>query len=88
MKSSKWALSILHHLVIPLSHRDGFSKIKNSYIKSAYYSICDNYGVNADEIWMNGDWFYSTACSVLVVVERLHKRSPTVNLTRWINYPI
>ena len=35
---------ILHHLGISLPHEDGFSKVKNSYIKSAYYSICDDYG--------------------------------------------
>ena len=34
---------------------------KNSYIKSAYYSICDDYDVNADEIWMNRNWFCTTA---------------------------
>ena len=36
---------ILHHLSISLLYEDGFSKVKNSYIKSAYYSICDDYGV-------------------------------------------
>ena len=46
---------ILLDLGIPLPHKDGFSKVKNSYIKSAYYSICDDYGVNADETWMHGD---------------------------------
>ena len=40
---------ILHDLGIPLPHEDGFSKVKNAYIKSAYYSICDDYGVNTDE---------------------------------------
>ena len=51
---------ILHHLGISLQHEDGFSKVKNSYIKRAYCRICDNYGVNADKIWMHGDWFYTT----------------------------
>ena len=36
---------ILHHLSIPLSYEGGFSKVENSYIKSAYYSIRDDYGV-------------------------------------------
>ena len=36
---------ILHELGISLPHEDGFSKVKNVYIKSAYYSICDGYGV-------------------------------------------
>ena len=30
---------ILHDLGIPLPHEDGFSKVKNVYIKSAYYSV-------------------------------------------------
>ena len=51
---------ILHELGISLSHEDGFSKVKNAYIKSAYYSIFDYYGVDANEIWMYGDWFYTT----------------------------
>ena len=42
----------LNQLVISLPHEDGFSKINNSYIKSAYCIICDDNGVNAAEIWM------------------------------------
>ena len=52
---------ILHCVGIPLQHEDAFSNIKNAYNESAYYSICDDYGVNAYEIWINGDWFYTTA---------------------------
>ena len=48
---------ILHELGISLLHEDGFSKVKNAYIKSSYYSICDDYGVDANETWMHGDWF-------------------------------
>ena len=55
---------ILHDLGIPLPHEDGFSKVKNAYIKSAYYSICDNYGVDADETWVHGDWFYTTCYGI------------------------
>ena len=51
---------ILHELGISLPQEDGFSKVKNAYIKSAYYSICDDYGVDANEIWMHGDWVYTT----------------------------
>ena len=47
----------LEELRISLPHEDGFSKVKNAYIKSAYYSICDDYGVDANKIWMYGDWF-------------------------------
>ena len=28
--------------------------------KCGNYSICDDYGVNPDEMCMNGDWFYTT----------------------------
>ena len=48
---------IQHHLGISLPHEDVFNKVKHSYIKSAYYSICDDYDVNTDEIWMNGVLF-------------------------------
>lgn len=35
--------------------------------------ICVNYDVIADEIWMNGDWFYDTVYVVLVLNKRLRK---------------
>ena len=56
----------LHHLRISLPHEDGLGRVKNIYIKSAHYCIFGEYGVNADEIWMNGDSFYTTSYSVLV----------------------
>ena len=46
---------IFHELHISLPHEDGFSKVKNSYERSAYYSVCNQYGVNPDETWMYGD---------------------------------
>ena len=46
---------ILHDLSVSLPQEDRFSKVKNAYIKSAYYSICDDYGVNPNETWMHGD---------------------------------
>ena len=51
---------ILHELGISLPHTDGFSKVKNAHIKNTYYSICDDYGVGANDAWMHGDWFYTT----------------------------
>ena len=36
---------ILHELSIFFPHEDGFSNVKNAYIRSAYYSICDDLGV-------------------------------------------
>ena len=73
---------ILHHLGISLPHEDSFSKVKNFYIKRAYYSICDDYGVNADKTWIHGDWFYTTNYGILE--EKATRKSPPANLTRWI----
>ena len=44
-----------YDLGITLSREVGFNRVKKAYIKSAYYSVCDNYGVDADESWMHGD---------------------------------
>ena len=43
-----------------LPHENCFAKVKNSCVRSAYYSIDDDYDVNAYEIWINGDGFYTT----------------------------
>ena len=42
-------------LGISLPHEDCFGKVESSYIKSEYYSVCDDYGVNADKTWMHGE---------------------------------
>ena len=73
---------ILHDLGIPLPHEDGFSKVKNTYIKSAYYSICDDYGIDADETGMHEDWFYTTGDVSFGHEVKATKRSPQDNLTR------
>ena len=75
---------ILHELGISLQHEDGFSKVKNAYIKSAYYSICYDYGVDADETWMHGDWFYTTDYGIFRHEVKAAEKSPPVNLARWI----
>ena len=75
---------ILHDLGIPLPHEEGFSKVKNAYIKSAYHSVCDNYGVDVDETWMHGDWFYTTGYGIFGHEVKVTKRSPPDNLTRWV----
>ena len=74
----------LEELRISLPHEDGFSKVKNAYIKSAYYSICDDYGVDANEIWMHGDWVYTTDYVIFGYEVKATERSPPDNLTRWI----
>ena len=75
---------ILHELGISLPHEDGFSKVKNAYIESAYYSVCDDYGVDADETWMHGDWFYTTDYGIFGHEVKATGRSPSDNLTRWM----
>ena len=75
---------ILHDLAISLPHEDGLSKVKNAYIKSAYYSICDDYGVNLDEAWMHGDWFYATNYGIFGHEVKATEMAPPDNLTRRI----
>ena len=77
---------ILHELGIFLPHKDGnpFSKMKNAYIESAYYSIYDDYGVDPHETWMHGDWVYTTDHAIFGHKLKATKRSPPDNLTRWI----
>ena len=72
---------ILHDLGISLPHEDGFRKIKNSSIKSAFCSICDDYDVNADETWMYWDWFYTTADGIFGHEVKTTGRSPPDNAT-------
>ena len=48
------------------------------------YSICDDYGVDANETWMHGDWFYTTDYAIFGHEVKATERSPPENLTRWI----
>ena len=75
---------ILHDLVAPLPDEDGFSKVKNSYINSAYYSICDDYGADANETWMHGDWFYTTSYAISTTGSKSTKRPPQDDVGRCI----
>ena len=75
---------ILHELSISLPHEDGFSKAKNAYIKSAYYSSCDDYGVDPTETWVYGDCFHTTDFVVSGHNVKTTEGSPSDDLTRWI----
>ena len=55
---------ILHKLGISLPHEGDFSKVKNYFEDSAYYRVCDEYGVDPTGTWMHGDWFYTTDYAV------------------------
>ena len=61
-----------------------FSKVKNDYERSAFYSVCDQYGVNPDETWMYGEWFYTTDYGIFGHEVKATERSPPDNLTRWV----
>ena len=73
---------ILYKLGISLPHEDGFSKAKNAYIKSAYYSTCDDYSVDSTVTWMHGDWFYTTDFAAFGHNVKATERSPSDDLTR------
>ena len=75
---------ILYELGIFLPPEDDFSKVRNAYIKSVYYSICDDYGVDPSETWMYEDWFYTTDYAIFGHEVKATERSPPDNLTRWI----
>ena len=75
---------ILNNLSIPLPHEDGFSKVKNDYIESAYYNACDNYDVDPNETWMHGDLFYTTDYDIFGHEVKATKRSPSDSLMQWI----
>ena len=70
-------------LGIPLPHEDSFSIVKNAYINSAYYRICDDYGLK-HETQMYGDWLYTTGYGIFGHEVKTTKRSPPDNLLRWI----
>ena len=75
---------ILLVLGISLSHEDGFSKVKNAYIKGAYYSSCDDYSVDRTKTWMYGDWFYMTDFAVFRHSIKAAERSRSDDVTRWL----
>ena len=62
------------------------AKLKTATFKvtCAYYSICDDYGVDANETWMYRDWFYTTDYVIFGHEVKTTERSLPDNLTRWI----
>ena len=72
---------MLHELGISLPSKDGFTKVKIAYIQSAYYIICDDYGVDANETWLYGDWFYTTSYAIFGHKVKATERSAPDNLT-------
>ena len=72
---------VLQDLDIYLPHENSFSKVKNAYIKSAYYTICDEYGIDANQTWMDGDGFYTTGDANFGDEVNATKSSPPDNPT-------
>ena len=74
---------VWHHLGISLPHEDGFSKVNNYYIKSTCYGVCNDDGVNTNEIWMNGDWFYSVSYTNFGYCGKATQRLPPDSIAWW-----
>ena len=53
-------------------------------MRSAYYSICDDYRANSDETWMYGDWLYTTNYGIFGHEVKATRRYPLDSVTRWI----
>ena len=75
---------ILHELGILLPHEYGFSQVKNSYIQSGYYILCDDCGIDPTVTRMYGVWFYTTDYAIFGHEVKATERSPPDNLTQWI----
>ena len=75
---------LLHHLGVSLPHNNSFDNVKNYYFKNGYYIICDGYGVNGIENWMNGDRFHTPSYELFSDGRKAPKRSFSGNLAGWI----
>ena len=53
-------------------------------MNSAYCAICKDYGVNPNETWMYGDWFYTTSYAIFTTELKATKSSPSDDVGRWI----
>ena len=67
-----------------MPHKDDFNNVKNSYFEIRYYIICDEYGVNVGEIWMNGDWYHTQPYGVFSDTGKTAKRYFSGNLAGYI----
>ena len=75
---------VLHDLGIFLPHEEGFTKVKNSYIQSAYYSLCNDCSIDPTKKWMRRDWFYTIDYAVFGHEVKATERCPLDNFIRWI----
>ena len=76
---------MLHELGIHLPYEGGCSKVKNNFEDSVYYSICNDYGTDADEVFlMYGNWFYTKDYAVFGHEIKATERSLPDDHTRLI----
>ena len=59
-------------------------RVRKTFIKSAYNTICNDYGVNPDETWLYGNWFYATSYAVFTSELKATRKSPPDDFGRWI----
>ena len=75
-------LQFIIFFFLPLDYN--FNEVKYFYIKNAYRSICDDYGVNVEKILMNEDWFYTPSCHKFSNGGNSTQRSLSDIFIRWI----
>ena len=78
----KFFIFTIYHFFLPLDYN--FNEVKYFYIKNAYRSICDDYGVNVEKILMNEDWFYTPSCHKFSNGGNSTQRSLSDIFIRWI----
>ena len=55
---------ILFRLTVALPRKDRYKKTNNLYSKEDYFQVCEEYGVDPLEVWLFGDWYYTTKWAV------------------------
>ena len=72
---------ILHNLGISSPHEDGFSARLNLLTLRLRITVFVMTGVNPEETWMHGDWFYTTDYGIFGHEVKVTERSPPDNPT-------
>ena len=75
----------MKRLDIPLPHTKTFLKFNNLYDLSAYHVICNEYGVNPDNLWLTGDWMYTNNNANFFENDlKSTKKPPSSDYSKWI----
>ena len=76
---------ILFKLKVALPREERYKKTNNPYSKEDYFQVCEEYSADPLEVWLFGDWYYTTKRAVFWGnEEKRTKVAPPKNLTRWI----